>query len=167
MDLVNRALVFATRAHAAIGQTRKFTDEPYIVHPIEVMMLVRSAGGSEAMQAAALLHDVIEDTPVSAEALGAEFGEEVLGLVLELTAPDHPGDRAARKAAECERLAGISAEAQTIKLADVISNCRTVAERDADFAAVYLPEKAAVLAVLTRGSPTLAAQAQALFTGVC
>jgi (p)ppGpp synthase/HD superfamily hydrolase len=58
-DLVTRARVFATAAHAAVGQLRKYTNEPYIVHPAEVMALVRRVAHDEGMLAAALLHDVL------------------------------------------------------------------------------------------------------------
>ena len=62
-DLVKKALEFASNAHN--GQTRKYTGEPYIVHPIEVMELVREVIDDPEVLAAALLHDVVEDCPVS------------------------------------------------------------------------------------------------------
>lgn len=52
---------FANLAHK--GQKRKYTGEDYIVHPISVARLVEKHGGSLDQQAAALLHDVVEDTP--------------------------------------------------------------------------------------------------------
>jgi guanosine-3',5'-bis(diphosphate) 3'-pyrophosphohydrolase len=155
MNLVDSALVFATRAHAGIGQRRKYTGEPYIVHPIEVMMLVRSVGGSDEMQAAALLHDVVEDTPVTSATVYAEFDLLVGGLVDQLTEPDWPGNRKERKVRECARLAGISPDAQTIKYADLISNTSTIAEHDPGFARVYFAEKAALLKVMDKGNPVL------------
>ena len=59
------ALVFATAAHAAVGQMRKYTNDPYIVHPIRVATTVAKFGGTDEMIAAAYLHDVVEDTGVS------------------------------------------------------------------------------------------------------
>ena len=59
-NIVERARVFATAAHAAVGQTRKYTGEPYVVHPMEVASLVESVGGTEAMVAAAREHYVDE-----------------------------------------------------------------------------------------------------------
>ena len=85
MNTVERARIFATAAHAAVGQTRKYTGEPYIVHPIEVAKIVENHGGSNAMIAAALLHDVLEDTSVTFDVLETEFGSEVAELVLWLT----------------------------------------------------------------------------------
>jgi guanosine-3',5'-bis(diphosphate) 3'-pyrophosphohydrolase len=160
MDLVNRALLFATEAHASIGQTRKYTGEPYIVHPIEVMMLVRLAGRhTDEMLAAALLHDVVEDTPKALGEIVSEFGREVGLLVDDLTEPEWFGNRAERKAKEARRLSQISPDAQTIKLADLISNSRTIIDRDPRFAKVYLPEKVAVLQMLTQGDRALRSMA--------
>lgn len=74
MTLSERARIFATQAHADAGQKRKFTDEPYIVHPAAVVELLMSANPSEEMIAAAWLHDVVEDTGVTLAAIGALFG---------------------------------------------------------------------------------------------
>lgn len=161
-DLTNRALIFAAEAHGSIGQTRKYTGEPYIVHPIEVMMLVRAHDGSEAMQAAALLHDVVEDTTQTLADVFNAFGASVANLVDELTEPKRDGNRATRKAAEVERLSKISGCGQTIKLADLISNTRSIVQHDPGFAKVYLREKAALLDVLTKGNPALLEMAWAL-----
>lgn len=157
--LVARAHAFAAEAHGSIGQTRKYTGEPYINHPVEVMEIVRSVEHTEEMLAAALLHDTIEDTPVTREDVEREFGPKVASLVMELTDQCHEGNRAARKAAEATRLGSISSEAQTVKLADFISNTRSIVERDPGFARVYLREKSRVLAVMTNGDPSLYALA--------
>ena len=55
MNLVEKAKLFATKAHE--GQVRKYTGEPYIIHPIEVSEIVERYNGSKEMIAAALLHD--------------------------------------------------------------------------------------------------------------
>lgn len=161
MTIVERAKKFATAAHASIGQVRKYTFEPYIVHPAEVVRIVMSVPHSEAMLAAAWLHDTVEDTPVTIEEIYAEFGEEVGELVGWLTdvSCKEDGNRAVRKAIDREHTAAAPAEAQTVKLADLISNSRSILEHDTDFAAVYLAEKALLLDVLTKGDPTLHAQA--------
>jgi (p)ppGpp synthase/HD superfamily hydrolase len=162
MDLVEAALEFASAAHAEVGQQRKYTGEPYIVHPVEVMMLVRKAGGTSEMQAAALLHDVVEDTHRTIDEIAEKFGQEVASLVLELTEPRSEGNRAARKAREAMRLGSVSPEAQTIKCADLISNMRSIAQHDPDFAKVYFAEKAEILRQMTRADPELHKRASAL-----
>ena len=156
-ELEVRARLFATAAHAAVGQLRKYTNEPYIVHPIEVAGIVRSAGGTPTMIAAAYLHDVVEDTGVTIEVIREAFGSEVsdlVGWLTDVSRPDH-GNRAQRKAIDRAHTAAAPAEAQTIKLADLISNTRSILEHDPKFAVTYLEEKRLLLEVLTRGEPTL------------
>lgn len=159
--LVARARAFATHAHAA--QRRKYTGEPYIVHPEEVARIVADAGLPEAVIAAAWLHDVVEDCGVTGGELESEFGAEVARLVLEVTDVSRPedGNRATRKALDRDHLASASAEGQSIKLADLISNTVSIVERDPHFATVYLREKRDLLEILTRGHPDLHRRASA------
>ena len=161
-NIVERARVFATAAHAAVGQTRKYTGEPYVVHPIEVSELVASVNGTEAMVAAALLHDVLEDTEVTVDLLEEQFGSKVADLVLWLTDISRPedGNRSARKALDRQHSAAAPAAAQTIKVADLISNTRSIIAHDPGFAKVYLEEKRLLLDVLTRADSTLLAMAR-------
>src|SRR3546814_15231434 len=72
--LVSKALAYAAAAHGSIDHVRKYTGEPYIHHPIEVMEIVSSVPHTEDMLAAALLHDTIEDTSVTQEDINREFG---------------------------------------------------------------------------------------------
>jgi (p)ppGpp synthase/HD superfamily hydrolase len=75
----NDALALAATAH--VGQQRKGTDIPYIVHPVAVAGLVARFGGDEDQQIAALLHDVIEDGGPGFKLKIAAFGERVLAIV--------------------------------------------------------------------------------------
>ena len=154
-NLVDRALKFATIAHA--DQKRKYTGKPYIVHPIEVMQIVSTVEHDEAMLAAALLHDVVEDTDIDIDTIKMVFGEDVSNLVDELTDVSKPedGNRKTRKAMDRDHTAMASARAQTIKLADLISNSSDILENDPKFAKVYLAEKALLLEVLTKGDASL------------
>ena len=77
-QLVCRAFEFAYQLHK--GQMRASGD-PYIAHPVAVAGLLRSLGGDSAMIAAGFLHDVVEDTEVSADEIEAVFGAEVRHLV--------------------------------------------------------------------------------------
>ena len=162
MTLVERARVFATAAHTAVAQLRKYTHEPYIVHPAEVASIVERAGGPPEMIAAAWLHDTVEDTGVTIEVVRAEFGREVAELVGWLTDVSRPeqGNRAIRKAIDRAHSASAPAEAQTIKLADLISNTRSIMAHDEKFARTYLEEKRLLLEVMTKGNPVLMAEAK-------
>ncbi|MEL6492298.1 MAG: bifunctional (p)ppGpp synthetase/guanosine-3',5'-bis(diphosphate) 3'-pyrophosphohydrolase [Cyanobacteria bacterium J06634_6] len=76
--LVCRAFEFAYQLHK--GQLRASGD-PYIAHPVAVAGLLRNLGGDSAMVAAGFLHDVVEDTAVTADELEGIFGPEVRHLV--------------------------------------------------------------------------------------
>lgn len=159
------AYEFAARAHE--GQKRKYTGEPYIVHPVEVMTILMEnvSSASTEMLMAALLHDVVEDCGVTPEEIREQFGPIVEDLVFWLTDPPTvPGgpNRAARKAMTRERYAIAPAEAQTIKCADIISNTSTITQHDPDFAVVYLSEVRALLDVLDHADPALLERARAL-----
>ena len=162
MNNVERARVFATAAHAAVKQVRKYTFEPYIVHPTEVASIVASVPHTNEMLAAAYLHDTVEDTGVSIVDIQVEFGNEVASLVGWLTDVSTPeqGNRAVRKAIDREHTAMAPAAAQTVKLADLIANSRSIMAHDPAFAKIYLEEKRMLLEVLTRGDATLMAEAR-------
>jgi (p)ppGpp synthase/HD superfamily hydrolase len=162
MEIVERARIFATAAHSAVAQLRKYTNEPYIVHPAEVASIVATVDHTPEMLAAAWLHDTVEDTGVTLEIVRAEFGDRVAELVGWLTDVSRPeqGNRAVRKAIDRAHTASAPAEAQTIKLADLISNTRSIVEHDAKFARTYLEEKRLLLEVMSRGDRTLFAIAQ-------
>jgi (p)ppGpp synthase/HD superfamily hydrolase len=159
-ELVQAAVRFAERAHA--GQRRRWTLEPYVEHPRAVASLVSTVPHTREMLAAALLHDVLEDTNVSEEELRAQMGVEVSLLVVELTdqVGKDAGNRRTRKRLEAGRLATTSAAAQTIKVADLIDNLRSIAANDARFARVYVEEKEFLLTVLTRADADLKARAR-------
>jgi (p)ppGpp synthase/HD superfamily hydrolase len=124
------------------------------------MGIVKTAAHyTDEMLAAALLHDVVEDTPVTQDYIEREFGSVVATLVMELTDQCHEGNRVTRKAAEALRLGTISGDAQTVKLADLISNSRSIFAHDPQFAVHYLREKLHVLAVMKDGDAGLFARA--------
>jgi (p)ppGpp synthase/HD superfamily hydrolase len=157
-EMIMRARYFAAGAHGGVDQRRKYTNDPYINHPIEVMEILSKSGITDSyMLQAALLHDVLEDTDVSSEMLLAMFGDKVHALVRELTNVSKPsdGNRAVRKEIDRRALAEASAAAQTVKCADIISNSKSIAEYDPKFAPVYIKEMEDLLEVLTKADPRL------------
>lgn len=162
MEIIEKARIFAVAAHSAVKQVRKYTGEPYWIHPQEVADIVASvSGATESMIAAAHLHDTVEDTGVTIEVIRAEFGIDIATLVGWLTDVSKPedGPRWYRKRMDREHTAAAPAEAQTVKLADLISNSRSIMQHDPEFAKVYLEEKRLLLEVLTKGDPGLHAEA--------
>jgi (p)ppGpp synthase/HD superfamily hydrolase len=153
MDL-DKVLQFATQAHS--GQKRKYTGDDYIVHPVAVAKIVKDYGGSVDQQAAALLHDVVEDCDVTIDQVRDAFGDTVADLVDWLTDVSVPsdGNRAVRKALDRAHSADAPADAQFIKLADLMDNTKSIVAHDPSFAKVYLKEKQLLLSVMTKVQDT-------------
>lgn len=160
-DLVDRARSFAIKAHGRLDHRRKYSSEPYPVHLQAVADLVASVSDDPEMLAAAWLHDTVEDTATTLTDLEQHFGTVVAGLVSDLTDISKPadGNRAIRKSIDRGHLAKASQRAKTIKLADLIHNCRDICGHDAEFAKVYLTEMASLLEVLQDGDTRLYRQA--------
>lgn len=158
LDLPAIALLaqgFAMCAHR--NQRRKYEDAPYVVHCERVARIVAEYTDDANVIAAAMMHDVLEDTDVTAEEMRRVFGDAITDLVLEVTDVWRPSDgkRAVRKEKDKEHLAKSSAGGATIKLADIIDNSLNIAIHDKGFAPVYLREVEAVLQVLKQGDKRL------------
>lgn len=162
--MISRVRSIAERQHD--GQLRKYTGDPYIVHPINVGQIIVDITPFEQIRygwycevmapiVAALLHDVVEDTDIDLEELADEL-EPLCGPVLHALVmaavealtelPKQPGqNRAARKALYADQIAEAGWIAQLVKVADLIDNTSTIAELDPDFWRVYRVEKRAML----------------------
>jgi (p)ppGpp synthase/HD superfamily hydrolase len=121
-SLTRRARVFATRCHAR--QWRDDDGARFIEHPLEVAQLLRDAGCSEVVVAAGLLHDVLEDTPVSAGELRARFGADVTDLVCAVSDDAEAGSYRDRKRRLREQVRRIGGDAAVLFAADKISKVR-------------------------------------------
>ena len=154
MDIEKLAEVVATSAHGATGQLRKYTFEPYIVHPRAVVEIVKSIPNSTPeMRAAAWLHDVVEDTSLTLKHIKKWFGVEVRDMVAGLTnVQNSEGNRALRFEMNLERLKNSSNKVKTIKVADLIDNTKTITEYDPKFSTIYLAEKRRLLDEALRGA---------------
>lgn len=153
--LIRKAHGFAAKAHA--GVFRRWSGEPYIEHCERVAARLSALGFGPEVIAAALLHDVIEDTGIPRSVIEAEFGPVVAELVVEVSSPKVKGNKAARFKAKLSHLAGASYEAASLKLADMIDNSSNIAEHDPLFAAGYLAEMREILPLLAHGHPELVA----------
>lgn len=157
---------FADQAHG--DQMRKYSKDPYIVHPEKVMRICQNYSDELPIAAAALLHDVLEDTEVSPTEIldflntlmSVEESRKTLHLVEELTdvytKEAYPSlNRDKRKQKELDRFQKTSAGAQTIKYADIIDNCKEIVHYDSSFAPKYLQECLSILKVAKRGNNEL------------
>ena len=125
MSTLERAISIAAEAHA--GQVDK-AGQPYILHPLRVMLRV----STEEERIAAVLHDVVEDTTVTLEQLATEgFSKSILTAVKALT--KLPGESRMEAASR----AAVNSLARTVKLADNSENMdlsRIAAPTEKDFA---------------------------------
>src|SRR3990167_1916991 len=120
IPLIERAMHFAIAAHDE--QVRKYTGVPYIFHPIEVATILLHVGiKDENIIAAALLHDVVEDTSVTFEELESTFSPEIAQLVREVSKISQPedGNRYWRMRKDRDHYANASIDGRNIKLADL------------------------------------------------
>jgi (p)ppGpp synthase/HD superfamily hydrolase len=128
--LVLRAYAFAEAAHR--GQRRK-DDRAFIAHPVRVARLLAARGYDEEVVAAALLHDVVEDTSVTLDEVRARFGARVAELVACVTEdPNLPMGE--RKRAYREGVRRSPQDARAICAADKVCNVSDLHEAAIDSA---------------------------------
>ncbi len=162
------AVAFAADRHA--HQRRKGeAGEPYINHLADVARIVAEATGGRdpALVIAALLHDTLEDTRTTFDELSQEFGENVALLVRELS-QDKSLSKAERKQREIDEAASKSNRAKVIKLADLLSNLRSVihsppADWSADEREAYVDWAEAVARGMTGASRILETELRTAF----
>lgn len=170
-EILEKIKAFGDRAH--INQGRKYEMGPYMVHPVRVMETCRKYIPELPVLAAALLHDVLEDTPVSQVEMQAFLtsimsindAERTLHHVIELTdiytKSSYPKlNRRTRKEKEAQRLAKVSSQAQTIKYADIMDNSAEILVQDPGFARRYLPECKLLVEKMKNGHPLLRQKAR-------
>ncbi len=154
---------FAAERHA--NQRRKGkSGEPYINHLLEVAQLVSSAlpQPDTNLVIAALLHDTVEDVGVTRDELAARFGEDVATLVMEVT-DDKSLPKEERKRLQIEHAPKKSVRAQFIKVADKISNLRSILmsppeQWDLERKQRYFEWSRRVVGALSSPSPVLMAE---------
>lgn len=142
LEPLRRAWVLAESSHR--GQMRK-SGEPYITHPLAVTLILAELGAETTTLTASLLHDTVEDTEVTLDQVGEEFGEEVRFLVDGVTKLEKVDYGAAAEPETFRKMlvaTGNDVRVMSIKLADRLHNMRTLG--------VMRPEKQARIAKVTR-----------------
>lgn len=171
-QILDQVTDFADQAHG--DQKRKYTHERYIVHPVRVMKTLIEYTHDVSVLSAALLHDVLEDTPVKSKdienflkdfMLSTEV-RKTINMVEELTDVyvkfEFPHlNRRDRKELEIARMAKTSRDSQTIKYADIIDNCSEIVKYDRGFAPKFLWECREVLRAAPFGDQVLYTRALA------
>lgn len=142
LDVLRQAYVLAESSHR--GQMRK-SGEPYITHPLAVTLILAELGAETTTLTASLLHDTVEDTEVTLDQVGEQFGEEVRYLVDGVTKLEKVDYGAAAEPETFRKMlvaTGNDVRVMSIKLADRLHNMRTLG--------VMRPEKQARIAKVTR-----------------
>lgn len=120
---IHDAIIFATLKHQ--NQTRKGTEIPYIVHPMEVMQILTENGCSEKIIVAGILHDTLEDTDTTPAEIERKFGKEILQLV-QTESEDKSKSWKERKQHTIHCLKHDSLETKLVCCGDKLSNIRSM-----------------------------------------
>ncbi|MBO7934978.1 RelA/SpoT family protein [Streptomyces antibioticus] len=142
LEPLRRAYVLAESSHR--GQMRK-SGEPYITHPLAVTLILAELGAETTTLTASLLHDTVEDTDVTLDQVGEQFGAEVRFIVDGVTKLEKVDYGAAAEPETFRKMlvaTGNDVRVMSIKLADRLHNMRTLG--------VMRPEKQARIAKVTR-----------------
>ena len=122
LPLTREAVAFARRHHR--GQRRSADGAPFLIHPLEVASLLERSHYPDPVVAAAVLHDVIEDTDADRTELAGRFGDEVAELVSLLSDDPAIEDEEERKDAVRARVREAGGYALAIYAADKVSKVR-------------------------------------------
>lgn len=122
-NIIQKAISKALELHA--GQVRKGDGMPHIVHPMETAFIVSRYTNDDVLIASAILHDTLEDTSYTLDALTQEFGQPIAGIVSALTHRKEIPDWTQRRLENIERIKA-TRHAAFIKTADCLSNMRSL-----------------------------------------
>ena len=125
-SMIFSAIEYAARAHR--NHFRKGTKIPYIIHPLSVAKILIDYECREALVVADILHDTVEDTPVTAEDIRTSFGAEVAGLVASASEPDKSDTWENRKRHTIEHLKTAPMDVLLLTCADKLDNIRSIKE---------------------------------------
>jgi (p)ppGpp synthase/HD superfamily hydrolase len=124
--MIFEAIEYAAAAHR--GQYRKGTLIPYILHPLNAARTLIDAGCAEHLAVAAVLHDVVEDTPRTLSDIRKRFGDRVAELVEAATEPHRWASWEQRKRHTIEHLRTAGEEMLLVAIADKLDNIREIRE---------------------------------------
>ena len=148
-NLFEKALIFATKAHR--GQSRKGNGLPYIVHPMQVCMVLQEVKESKniiLLMTAALLHDCVEDCGISIKKIAKKFGLHVAALVEELTLNKEMYETVGKTKLLCQEVIKMSSYALCMKLADRLINVRDTKSMPKEFKVRYFAETEEIIKTL-------------------
>jgi (p)ppGpp synthase/HD superfamily hydrolase len=125
-QMIFKAIEFTAKAHS--GHSRKGTELPYIIHPLGVAKILIECDCPEHVVVAGILHDTVEDTPVTLTEIKQIFGEDVADLVESASEPDKSDTWENRKNHTIGMVNTLSNEAIMLVFADKLDNIRAIRE---------------------------------------
>lgn len=152
MNIVEEAIIYATIKHQ--GVLRKFSDTPYILHPLEVAQIISTLTDDREIITAGILHDVVEDTDGTLEEIEEKFGKRVRDIVSSESENKYPEEdpHTTWKRRKDESLQALKRTTDTgvrmLWLADKLANIRTLAR-------MYSEHGDAMWANFNQSDPTL------------
>jgi (p)ppGpp synthase/HD superfamily hydrolase len=125
-DIINRAVIFASRAHK--NQKRKDPEShtPFIQHPVMVGIILQRAGFNDDVIASGILHDVLEDTEYTKDDLEKHFNKNIAEIVNNVSEQDKSLPWAERKQKYIEHIKTCPPEAKAVSAADKIHNIQSI-----------------------------------------
>ncbi len=132
---MEEVIEFAKKKHA--GQTRKFTNEPYIEHPLRVAEILKNYNVENDLLIVACLHDTIEDTDATYDEIKEQFGKKIADFVKELTKDQNEIDKIGKTEHLIKKINLMSKNALTVKLADRLDNVNGLPKTDQEFIKKY------------------------------
>ena len=124
---LEKAICFAVDRHR--GAVRKATTIPYILHPLEAMLILASVKADTSLLIAGVLHDTVEDTDTTLEEIAEQFGPEVADLV-SANSEDKSKSWDERKSHTIQSLQDAPLRIKMLVAADKIANLRSIAADD-------------------------------------
>lgn len=146
-----KAWEFAHKAHK--GQKRKGNEQPYIEHPISVMLTInrlKKSSNPYALGAAALLHDTVEDCNITLEQIAKEFGFTIAAMVEELTLDKTKYKTIGKSQYLAQEMLDMSSYSLALKLSDRYNNCLDMSGMDKSFKKKYKEETRYILSKLKK-----------------
>lgn len=123
-SLFDRAALMAISAHG--GTERRGKGFPYVIHPMEAAAIVASITNDQELLAAAILHDVVEDTEITNEQIEREFGHRIAELVGYETGPLEKMSWREKRKRQIEKIRNAPRDGKIVAIGDKLSNLRAI-----------------------------------------
>lgn len=140
-EILEKAIIYATNKHQ--GQIRKGDGNPYIIHPLRVMLTlmdIKISKNKYLLAVSTIMHDVSEDCNVSIQEIANEFGYNVASIVEELTSDKDKIEEKGKAQYLLDKMINMSSYSLCIKLCDRLDNIKDMKSMNKKFIEKYINE---------------------------